>query len=114
MGSSAVLDDASSATPGFTADIAGSYVAALVVNDGALDSTADEVMITAEEATPAPNGEVLYNDTCDLCHVSFVDAPNWTATQIQDAIDQNRGGMGAIGLMPEEIQAIADALAARP
>ena len=114
MGSSAALDDASSATPGFTADIAGSYAAVLVVNDGTVDSAADEVTITAEEAAPAPNGEVLYNDTCDACHVSFVDAPNWTANQIQDAIDQNRGGMGSINLTPEEIQAIADALAARP
>ena len=66
MGSSAVLDGASSATPGFTADMAGSYVAVLVVNDGDLDSsTADEVVITAEEAAQALDGELLYNDNCD-------------------------------------------------
>ncbi|MDH3491461.1 MAG: PKD domain-containing protein [Gammaproteobacteria bacterium] len=116
MGSSAVLDDASSATPGFTADMAGSYVAVLVVNDGTEDSsTADEVVITAEEAAQAPDGEMLYKDNCESCHrISFADAPNWTAADIQDAIDKNKGGMGSLDLMPEEIQAIADALAARP
>ena len=38
-GSTAVLDDAPSATPTFVADIDGDYVVELVVNDGALDST---------------------------------------------------------------------------
>ena len=114
MGSSAVLDDASSATPGFTADMAGSYVAVLVVNDGTVDSTADEVVITAEEAAQAPDGEMLYNDNCDVCHVSFADAPNWMVVDILDAIDKNKGGMGSLDLTLEEIQAIADALAERP
>lgn len=115
-GSGAVLDDASSAMPGFSADIAGSYVAVLVVNDGTVDSSAaDEVVITAEEVAQAPDGEMLYNDNCENCHrLSFADAPNWTAAAIQDAIDSNKGGMGSLELTPEEIQAIADALAARP
>jgi mono/diheme cytochrome c family protein len=114
MGSNAMLDDASSATPRFTADIAGSYAAILVVNDGAVDSVADEVVIAAEEVAQALNGEVLYNDNCASCHGSFAGAPNWTATETQNAIDDNKGGMGSIDLTPEEIQAIADALSARP
>ena len=115
MGSSAVLDGASSAMPGFTADMAGSYVAVLVVNDGDLDSAADEVVITAEEAPQAPDGEMLFNDNCANCHnTTFANAPSWTAAAIQDAIDNNKGNMGSLDLMPEEIQAIADALAARP
>lgn len=119
-GSSAVLDDASSATPQFTADIAGSYVAALVVSDSAVESTADEVVITAEEVQQSLDGEMLFIDNCEMCHgVSFADAPNWTAAQIQEAIDSNRGGMRSLAtrefpLTPEEIRAIADALAARP
>ena len=114
MGSSAVLDDARSATPGFTADIAGSYVAVLVVDDSALESTADEVVVTAEEVRQALDGEMLYNDNCERCHESFANERNWTATQIQGAINENTGGMGSLALTPEEIQAIADALAARP
>src|SRR5690606_34695662 len=38
VGSTASLDDATSATPSFTADLAGSYAATLVVNDGNDDS----------------------------------------------------------------------------
>ena len=114
MGSSAMLDDASSATPSFTADIAGSYAAVLIVNDGTVDSTADEVVIVAEEVASALNGEVLYNNNCASCHGSFAGAPNWTAAETQNAIDDNKGGMGSIDLTPEEIQAIADALSARP
>ena len=116
MGSSAVLGDASSATPGFTADMAGSYVAVLVVNDGTVDSgTADEVVITAEEAAQALDGKMLYDDNCESCHRTlFADAPSWTAEDIQGAINTNRGGMGSLDLTPEEIQAIAAALAARP
>ena len=113
-GSTATLDDSSSATPQFIADIAGSYVAALVVNDGAVDSTADEVLIVAEEVSQTLDGEALYNANCSGCHGSFAGAPNWTASETQAAIDQNKGGMGSITLTPEEIQAIADALAARP
>ncbi|MBT8066895.1 MAG: DUF4382 domain-containing protein [Gammaproteobacteria bacterium] len=114
MDSSAALDDASSATPRFTADIAGSYAAILVVNDGAVDSVADEVVVTAEEVAQALNGEELYNNNCLSCHGSFAGAPGWTATEIQDAIAQNKGGMGSIDLSTDEIQAIADALSARP
>ena len=114
MGSSATLDDASSATPRFTADIAGTYAAILVVNDGTVDSMADEVVVTAEQVAQALNGEELYTNNCFGCHVAFADAPNWSATAIQDAIDQNKGNMGSIDLSADAIQAIADALSARP
>ena len=46
-GSAAVLSNATTATPTFTADLAGAYVVQLVVNDGTSDSTPDEVVITA-------------------------------------------------------------------
>ena len=118
-GSGALLDDASSASPEFTADIAGSYVAVLVVSDSVIESTADEVVIIAEAVQQALDGEMLYNDNCERCHDSFANAPNWTAAAIQEAIDRNRGGMSTLAtrefpLTAEEIQAIADALAARP
>lgn len=49
-GSQATLSDATADTPTFTADVAGSYVVSLVVNDGMVDSAADSVSIDAVEA----------------------------------------------------------------
>lgn len=120
-GSAASLDDATIAAPSFIADVAGPYRAMLVVNDGTADSAPDEVLITAEDPVIVPppveslDGEQLYNDNCtgSGCHGSFAGAGNWSAERIQNAIDQNRGGMGILDLPAEEIQAIADALAAR-
>jgi hypothetical protein len=45
--SKAVLSDATAASPTFTADKAGTYVASLVVNDGVADSIPATVTITA-------------------------------------------------------------------
>ena len=53
-GSAAALTGASSAAPTFTADVAGTYVASLVVNDGKVNSTAATVTITATVANAAP------------------------------------------------------------
>jgi hypothetical protein len=46
-GSDASLDDPTTPTPSFVADLAGTYVANLVVNDGTTDSPPDTVTITA-------------------------------------------------------------------
>ena len=53
-GSSAALSSATSAKPTFTADVAGTYVASLTVNDGKVNSTAVTVTITAAVANAAP------------------------------------------------------------
>ena len=53
-GSTASLGGANSAKPTFTADIAGNYVASLVVNDGSLSSAAASVTVTAAVANVAP------------------------------------------------------------
>lgn len=51
--STAVLTDAGTATPSFTPDQAGSYVAQLIVNDGSLASPPDTVSITVSAANQA-------------------------------------------------------------
>jgi hypothetical protein len=51
-GSTAQLVDATTATPSFTADVAGEYTARLIVNDGKVDSAPDTVKITAEAESP--------------------------------------------------------------
>lgn len=53
-GSSATLSSSTSAKPTFTADVAGTYVATVIVNDGKVNSSADAVSITASVANAAP------------------------------------------------------------
>jgi hypothetical protein len=53
-GSSAALSSSTSAKPTFTADVAGTYVASVVVNDGKVNSTAVTVSIAAAVANVAP------------------------------------------------------------
>lgn len=52
--SSAALDNALVVNPSFNADIEGSYVLSLVVNDGTVDSDADSITIVASEPNIAP------------------------------------------------------------
>lgn len=52
-GSSAALSDATIVNPTFTADVAGDYLATLVVNDGTSDSAPDSVTITATADVPS-------------------------------------------------------------
>src|SRR5262249_1585116 len=46
------LSDPAAVTPTFVPDKKGSYVAELIVNDGALDSAADTVTVTTENTAP--------------------------------------------------------------
>lgn len=50
-GSAASLDGASSATPSFLPDVEGDYVVSLTVNDGTMDSSADQATVTATDNT---------------------------------------------------------------
>ena len=51
-GSTAILSNPTTATPSFTADLDGVYVAELIVNDGEVDSDPDTVTITAVPNIP--------------------------------------------------------------
>ena len=53
-GSTATLDSATSVRPKFTADLAGTYVWGLVVNDGKVDSASSTVTITVAPVNAAP------------------------------------------------------------
>ena len=54
-GSTAALASSTTAKPSFKADLEGSYVVRLVVNDGTVDSVADTVTITASNSVPVAN-----------------------------------------------------------
>ncbi len=114
-GSGAALTGANTSKPSFVADLAGVYTATLTVSDGALSASAS-VSITAQAASPTPNGATLYSDNCQGCHgpIGALSNANFKSAQkIQDAINANRGGMGRLSsLTPAEIQAIAAAVTA--
>ena len=62
-GSTAALSNPSAVNPTFTVDVAGTYVAQLIVNDGMLNSTPATVLLTtnmvlAPTANPGPNQTV--------------------------------------------------------
>ena len=92
QGSSAALSDPASAKPTFVVDQPGSYVASLVVNDGALNSNAASVTVTAATANAAPVANagsaqnVLTGTTVTLDGSASSDANNdsltysWTLT----------------------------------
>lgn len=57
-GSTATLDDPQSARPEFTADVAGTYVAQLIVDDGAESSAADTVVLSAGNTAPVADAGI--------------------------------------------------------
>jgi cytochrome c len=69
--------------------------------------------------TPAPqSGQGLYTAKCAGCHGAFGSTTlrqKTSASDIRNAIDSNRGGMGSLsGLTAADIQAISDALMTPP
>ena len=54
-GSTATLSDPASVTPSFSIDVAGAYTLQLIVNDGALDSPADTMVVSTDNSTPVAN-----------------------------------------------------------
>src|SRR5262249_15104645 len=52
QGSQARLAQATTATPSFVADVAGTYVVRLIVNDGLVDSAPATVTVTVKEQPP--------------------------------------------------------------
>lgn len=83
-GSSASLGNANAATPGFTADVAGTYVAQLVVTDGVLESTPRSVVINTANVPPVahagPDQTVPVGSTVHLDGSQSSDADGQTLT----------------------------------
>ena len=84
-GSIAILNDVNSATPGFTPDMDGSYIIELTVNDGTINSSPDNVVITsltpvAGNTPPVANAgtdaRIAVNITASLTGLNSTDADN--------------------------------------
>lgn len=69
-GSTASLSDNSAINPTFDVDVAGTYVAQLIVNDGSVDSLADTVTISTDNTAPVadagPDASAQISDTVTL------------------------------------------------
>lgn len=76
--STAVLDDQAAISPGFTADLEGTYVASLVVNDGIEDSTPDSVTITAATPNSIPAADAGADREAEVCEEVLLDGSGST------------------------------------
>ncbi len=118
-GSAASVADPSAELTSFEPDIAGEYVATLVVSDGGLESEPATVTVTATD-TVAIDGAALYTDNCFGCHgpidsIRSMPLDKRNVTDIRAAINSNTGGMNRpslTALSDEELQAIVNAMAA--
>ncbi len=70
-GSSAALSDASSVSPTFVADVAGDYLATLIVNDGLVDSAPAETTVSASFAGENPPSILSTPETSGSINVTY-------------------------------------------
>ncbi|MFZ5516479.1 MAG: PKD domain-containing protein [Candidatus Zhuqueibacterota bacterium] len=94
-GPTATLSDPTAASPTFTPNATGQYVFQLVVNDGALDSPADQVTITVFEKDFSANFNVDGDRNRDL--------PNWGIFSVTSRYStpewDSTGGVGGSGAL---------------
>lgn len=82
QGSSAVLSGVTTATPAFTPDLPGLYVARLIVNNGQLDSSADTATVTVQQVTAPYSASSLFSQPEAA---AVTDSPNTFYTAEQQA-----------------------------
>ena len=101
-GSAAALSDATAVGPTFVADVAGTYVAQLVVNDGTVDSPPDTVSISTDAANTAPvanagpDQTVTAGDTVTLDGSGSSDADGDTLTLLWSLTSVPAGSAAAL------------------
>lgn len=77
-GSIAMLSSATSAKPTFRADVSGTYVASLIVNDGKVDSVAAATTVTVSAANSEPIANAGVNQNVVLGSTVTLDGTNST------------------------------------
>ena len=93
-GSTATLSDTTAVMPTFVADIPGTYVAQLIVNDGTVNSAPDTISISTENSPPVadagPDQSVFVTDIAQLDGSASIDIDGdtltyaWSLTSIPD------------------------------
>ena len=92
-GSTAALTSLTSAKPTFTADLAGTYVASLAVNDGKIGSNTATVSITVSEIVPIPFN-TLYDSLITLFTKSTFETTNAFNTRVTSEIAAQKAYRG--------------------
>jgi RHS repeat-associated protein len=99
-GSTATLSQATSPHPFFTADLSGTYVAQLIVNDGFLSSQPVTVMISTIYAPPVANAGLAQTmnagTTVTLDGSGSTDPENYSLTYLWAILSQPTGGTAAL------------------
>lgn len=112
-------EDGLTSEPGMFSDLMeGSSVEVFGEEDpmGCFTASTINVEVMVEEPPPAADGVALYVENCEACHGLLAESERIgaSASEIQDAIDSNAGGMMGtpelMALTPDEIAAIAEAL----
>jgi len=99
-GSTATLAQPNSPNPTFTADLAGNYVAQLIVNDGFLNSQPSTVTISTSHSVPVanagPNQTVTVGATVQLTGAASYDVDGYPLTYKWSLTSQPTGGTAVL------------------
>ena len=99
-GSAATLAQPTSPNPYFTADVAGNYVAQLIVNDGFLNSTPSTVTISTSHSVPVasagPNQTVTVGVSVQLSGAASYDVDGYPLTYRWSLLSQPTGGTATL------------------
>lgn len=101
-GSTAALLNSTTATPTFTADLEGAYIASLIVNDGSADSLPDTITVIATTANAIPMAHagddmnVLTGETVVLDGSASTDAEDDPLTYLWTLADIPTGSSAAL------------------
>lgn len=98
--STAELSDTRAVAPGFALDWPGTYVAQLIVNDGALDSAPDTVTVSTENSRPVanagPDRSAWVGDTLVLDGTASTDADQDQLTYAWSLLSRPAGSAAAL------------------
>jgi hypothetical protein len=98
-GSAAAIDNVNGVSPTFVADVAGDYVAQLIVNDGIVDSVPDTVLIRTMRppvASAGPDQDVLAGQTVQLDGGSSIDPDGEALTYLWSLTSVPSGSTAAL------------------
>jgi len=103
-GSVATLSNDTAVDASFVADVSGSYVVYLTVDDGMLDSEIDSVEITVSEVVTGSTAGILcdynYSEYNDSPSVSYVSAAQWSCSEDERTLSANGIPDHEVGTFP--------------
>lgn len=98
VGISATLSGVNTVAPSFTADIAGSYVITLVVNDGKVNSAPASVTITASAPPPPAVSLFLYSGETTPVYIGCVTCNQFQAESICNKFGTYGSGFSSLSI----------------